>query len=101
MSELDEAMAVLMDAKPSPEAVRKLAADTIHKRDNPHTLESVFTPPVNSNPIPRYLTCLLCGIQINNEIIYMGRPPADMAKHPASVHVAFHNQIHQLTNPDA
>lgn len=99
MSDLDEAMAVLRDAKPSPEAVRKLAADTVQKRLNPHTLESVFTPPIHT--VPNHLTCLLCGVTINNATAYVGPPIKDVARHPARVHVDWHNQMHRLTNPDA
>lgn len=94
MSELDEALTELRDAAPSPEAIRKLATDTIRKRDNPHTALSIFN--LQPHTSPELLTCNLCGVSINNTQSYVGRPP-QQAQHPATIHVDWHNEIHRLT----
>lgn len=90
---LDKALQSLREANPDPAVVEALAAKTTNERNNPHTLQSVFTPPIHT--VPNYLTCLLCGVTISNGSSYAGPPISSANKHPASVHVNWHNQLHR------
>jgi len=88
MADLDAALKDLRQAEPDPIDVQALTAETIRKRDNPHTFENLFTRGVfqaNGTVI-----CKLCGMStLENQ------PVINLPDHPATLHVKWHNAMHR------
>ena len=86
MSEaLEAAIQHLRESNPDPAVVEALAAKTIKERNNPHTFQSIFTYDSFSRTT---VICQLCGMQTVSTYREAG-------VHPATQHVAWHNQLHQ------
>ena len=85
MSALEAAIQRLREAGPDPSVVEALAAKTVNERNNPHTFQSIFVRSFIPGDIA---ICQLCGMQA--PAIYNGP-----GVHPATQHVAWHNQLHQ------
>jgi hypothetical protein len=80
---LDDALGRLRDANPEPGDVEKLTAATLDRRDNPHTFGSIFVRDFGGRII-----CQLCGLISQDHY-------AGPSKHPAVLHVDWHNAMHR------
>lgn len=84
-SDLEEAIALLREAAPSPESVRELAERTKDQRRNPHTFHSLFHHRLDN------AICRLCGFYAP-----MNAPMLTFdGKHPAHRHVDWHNAMYR------
>ena len=88
LADLDAALNDLRQAAPDPIDVQSFTAETIRKRDYPHTFESLFVRGVFQ--AGGTVICKLCGMStLENQTVI------NLPEHPATIHVNWHNAMHR------